>query len=157
MRRDGPTCLVFSRQGLPHQSRSDEQLANIARGGYILRDCDGTPDAIVIATGSEVSVALEARALLAQEGVPVRVVSMPCWEAFRAQDAAYRESVLPAAITARVSVEAGVTFGWEAFIGLDGVAVGIDRYGASAPGEVLMEQFGFTAENVASRVRQLLG
>ena len=115
-----------------------------------------SPQAIIIATGSEVSVALEAHRALAAEGVATRVVSMPCWAAFRAQDAKYRESVLPAAITARVSVEAGVTFGWEAFVGLDGAAVGIDRYGASAPGGVLMEQLGITADAVAAQVRELL-
>jgi transketolase len=154
-RTDGPTALVLTRQDLPVLDRAEAGPGSPEQGAYVLADA-GAPRAILIATGSEVCLALEARALLAREGIAVRVVSMPCWEQFRAESAAYREQVLPAAITARVSVEAGITLGWEAWIGLAGRAVGIDRFGASAPGEVLMEAFGFTAENVAAAVRETL-
>jgi transketolase len=122
----------------------------------VLAEADGDhADAIVIASGSEVSVALAARAHLATAGVRVRVVSMPCWELFAAQDPAYRESVLPAAITARVAVEAGVTLGWREWVGTAGAVVGIDRYGASAPGEVVLEKLGITPEAVEAAVRQV--
>ncbi len=117
----------------------------------------GAPRAILIGTGAEVHVALAAQRLLAAESIPTRVVSMPCWEAFAEQDPAYRASVLPPEIRARVSVEAGVTLGWERWIGDGGSAVGLDRYGASAPGEVNLKELGFTAENVALRVRSVLG
>lgn len=154
-RTEGPTALVLSRQKLPVlPPRAD---AALDRGGYVLADADsGTPQAIIIATGSEVSVAMRARELLRADGIAARVVSMPCFAAFRAQSAEYRESVLPAAVTARVSVEAGVTFGWGDFIGARGVAVGIDRYGASAPGSEIMTHYGITAEHVADRVRALV-
>ncbi len=153
-RKDGPTCLIFSRQGLPHQNRSEEQIANIARGGYVLRDCDGEPEAIIIATGSEVGLAMAAADQLADKRV--RVVSMPCAEVFDAQDAAYRESVLPAAVTARVAVEAGVTDYWHKYVGLTGKVIGINRFGESAPADQLFKEFGFTAENVAAAVQELL-
>ncbi len=153
-RKEGPTTLIFSRQGLPHQSRSAEQIANIARGGYVLRDCDGTPEAIIIATGSEVGLAMAAAEQLAGSGV--RVVSMPCAEVFDAQDAAYRESVLPAGVTARVAVEAGVTDYWHKYVGLTGKVIGINRFGESAPADQLFREFGFTVENVVSSVRELL-
>jgi transketolase len=159
-RTTGPTALVLSRQNLPVLDRSAAGVGSPDRGAYVLADAQGTDapiDAIVIATGSEVHLAMEARAMLAREGVSVRVVSMPCWERFREETAAYRESVLPAAITARVSVEAGATFGWATWIGLHGVAVGLDRFGASAPGEVLMTELGFTAERVAAAVHQAIG
>jgi transketolase len=155
-RTTGPTALVLSRQNLPVLDRSAAGVGSPDRGAYVLADA-ARIDAIVIATGSEVALAMEARAVLAREGVAVRVVSMPCWDRFREESAAYRESVLPAAITARVSVEAGVTFGWETWIGLQGVAVGLDRFGASAPGEVLMAELGFTPERVAAAVRAALG
>jgi transketolase len=158
-RTTGPTALVLSRQDLPVLHGAS--ASGLERGGYVLADADGTedgqlPQAIIIATGSEVSLAVGARQALAAEGVRVRVVSMPCWEQFRAQSAEYRDSVLPPAVTARVSVEAGVTTGWQAWIGLDGAAIGIDRFGASAPGPVLMEKFGFTVERVVAAVRALL-
>jgi transketolase len=148
-RRDGPTCLVFSRQGLPHQARSEEQVADVARGGYVLRDCDGTPDAIVIATGSEVDLAVKAAA---QSSKKVRVVSMPSTDVFDAQDAAYRESVLPAAVTARVAVEAGVTDGWYKYVGTNGKVIGLNRFGESAPAGQLFKEFGFTVENVLQAI-----
>ena len=151
-RRDGPTCLIFSRQGLPHQARSDEQVANIARGGYVLRDCDGTPDAIVIATGSEVDLAVKAAEQSSQK---VRVVSMPSTDVFDAQDAAYRESVLPAAVTARVAVEAGVTDGWYKYVGMSGKVIGLNRFGESAPAGQLFKEFGFTVENVLKAIDEV--
>lgn len=155
-RKSGPTCLIFSRQNLKHMDRSDAQLAGIARGGYVLKDCDGTPDAIIIATGSEVELAVGAADALADKGRKVRVVSMPCVEVFEAQDAAYRESVLPAAVTARVAVEAGVTAAWYKYVGLQGRVVGIDRFGESAPAGQLFKEFGFTVENVVKSVEEVL-
>jgi transketolase len=155
-RTAGPTSLILSRQGLPHQARSAEQVASIARGGYILKDSDGTPDAIIIATGSEVAIAMQAAETLAGKGRKVRVVSMPSTDVFDAQDAAYRESVLPGAVRARVAVEAGVSGFWLKYVGLDGRVVGIDRFGESAPGDALMKEFGFTADNVASAVEEVL-
>ncbi len=155
-RKSGPTCLIFSRQNLKHMDRSDAQLAEIARGGYVLKDCDGTPDAIIIATGSEVELAVGAADALAEKGRKVRVVSMPCVEVFEAQDAAYRESVLPAAVTARVAVEAGVTAAWYKYVGLQGRVVGIDRFGESAPAGQLFKEFGFTVENVVKSVEEVL-
>ncbi|HYQ70967.1 MAG TPA: transketolase, partial [Gammaproteobacteria bacterium] len=153
-RRDGPSCLIFSRQGLPHQSRTSEQIANISKGGYILKDCDGTPDAIVIATGSEVALAMGAAEELADK--KIRVVSMPSTTAFDAQDEAYRESVLPSGVTARVAVEAAVTDGWYKYVGMSGKIVGINRFGESAPAGVLFKEFGFTVENVVKAVNSVL-
>lgn len=154
LRRDSPSTLIFSRQNLVHQPRTPEQIANIARGGYILRDCAGTPDLILIATGSEVSLATAAAEKLA--GKKVRVVSMPCTEKFDAQDAAYRESVLPKAVRARVAVEAGVTGFWGKYVGLDGKVVGIDTFGESAPAGELFKMFGFTVDNVVETAQSLL-
>jgi transketolase len=155
----GPTAIVCSRQKLPVLDR--EMLAGAdgtLRGAYVLADAEGgDPDAILIATGSEVEKALEARALLAEEGVDARVVSMPSWEVFAAQDESYREQVLPPAITARVSIEAAATFGWERWIGDRGIAIGVDRFGASAPGEVNMREYGITARAAAGAVRRLVG
>ncbi|NCF27662.1 MAG: transketolase [Gammaproteobacteria bacterium] len=153
-RSDGPACLLFSRQGLPHQQRSPEQLADAARGGYVLRDCAGTPQALIIATGSEVGMAVEASKLLEQEGIAARVVSMPSTDVFDAQSASFKESVLPAAIKARVSVEAGVTDYWYKYIGSYGRAVGVDSFGVSAPYEIVYEHFGLTAQSVASAVEE---
>jgi transketolase len=154
--RHRPVALVLSRQKLP--VLDPERARGVARGAYVVADpAQGDPKAILVATGAEVHVALASHQLLAGEGIPTRVVSMPCWEAFMEQDAAYRESVLPRSVRARVSVEAGVTLGWERWIGDGGAAVGLDRYGASAPGEVNLERLGFTAENVASKVRSVLG
>jgi len=152
-KQDGPSCLIFSRQGLPHQQRSSEQIANISRGGYVLKDCDGTPDVIIIATGSEVALAMGAAEQLADR--KVRVVSMPSTTIFDAQDEAYRESVLPSAVTARVAVEAAVTDGWYKYVGLKGKVVGIDRFGESAPAGQLFEYFGFTVDNVVKAVNSV--
>ncbi|OZB79469.1 MAG: transketolase [Halothiobacillus sp. 13-55-115] len=154
MRRDSPSTLIFSRQNLAHQDRTPEQIANIARGGYILRDCSGTPDLILIATGSEVALAMAAAEKLADK--KVRVVSMPCTEVFDAQDPAYRESVLPAAVRARVAVEAGVTGFWGKYVGLDGKVVGIDTFGESAPAGDLFKLFGFTVDNVVATAQSVL-
>ncbi|TAN52286.1 MAG: transketolase [Methylococcaceae bacterium] len=155
-RNDGPTTLVFSRQNLPHVARSPAQIAAIARGGYILRDGDGTPEAIVIATGSEVSLALAAAEQLSARGRSVRVVSMPSTQVFDAQDAAYREAVLPAAVQARVAVEAGISAGWYKYVGRNGCIVGLDHFGESAPAAVLYEAFGITADHVAQAVETVL-
>ena len=152
-KQDGPSCLIFSRQGLPHQERSAEQIANIRKGGYILKDCDGTPDVIIIATGSEVGLAMGAAEQLA--GKKVRVVSMPSTSVFDAQDEDYRETVLPGNVTARVAVEAAVTGGWYKYVGLNGAVVGIDRFGESAPAGQLFELFGFTVDNVVKAVNSV--
>lgn len=152
-RKDGPSCLIFSRQGLPHQTRNADQLAAIARGAYVLKDCDGTPDVILIAAGSEVSLAVDAVAQLTDK--KVRVVSMPCTNIYDAQDDAYKESILPSAVTARVAVEAGVTGGWYKYVGLNGKVIGLDRFGESAPGDVLFKEFGFTVDNVVNTVKEI--
>ncbi len=149
---DGPTSLILSRQGLTHQQRSDEQIANIARGGYVISDCDGTPDAIVIATGSEVGIAIQGAADSARK---VRVVSMPNTKLFDEQDTAYKESVLPSNVTARVAVEAAVTDGWYKYVGLNGKVIGVNRFGESAPAGELFKEFGFTAENVAAAIKEV--
>jgi transketolase len=149
-RADGPVALVLSRQDLPVVAPVG---APVARGGYVLRDAERAPDVLLLATGSEVSLALEAQAALAQDGVAARVVSLPCWERFLAQDAAYRDEVLPPSVRARVAVEAGVTFGWGSLVGPTGQVVGLDRFGASAPGEVLYEQLGITVAAVVSAAR----
>jgi transketolase len=153
-RKDGPSCLIFSRQNLAHMERSDDQLEAIARGGYVLRDCEGTPDAIIIATGSEVDLAVKAAEALS--GKAVRVVSMPSTDAFDAQDEAYRESVLPTAVTARVAVEAAVTGGWWKYVGGKGAVLGIDRFGESAPAGDLFQAFGFTVDKVVAAVNDVL-
>ncbi|WP_029133357.1 transketolase [Sedimenticola selenatireducens] len=152
-RSGGPSCLIFSRQGLPFMQRNEQQIADITKGGYVLRDCDGTPDAILIATGSEVGLAVDAAAELAGKGTRVRVVSMPSVDAFEAQDEAYRESVLPASVTARVAVEAGVTDGWYKYARK---VVGINHFGESAPADQLFKEFGFTVENVVKAVEETL-
>jgi len=156
VRRDGPSALVFSRQGLAPMPRSTQQVADIARGGYILRDCDA-PQAVVIATGSEVELAMVAAEQLAEQGTQVRVVSMPCAEIFSAQDADYREAVLPAALRARVAVEALHADYWYKFVGLDGRVVGMTSFGESAPGGELMKEFGFTVENVVANIVEAIG
>ena len=155
-RRDGPAALVFSRQGLKPMPRTNDQVAAIARGGYVLQDCDA-PQAILIATGSEVELAVNAADELATKGINVRVVSMPCAEIFSAQDAAYRDSVLTPSIRSRVAVEALHADYWFKFVGLDGRVVGMTTFGESAPGDVLMKEFGFTVENVVSNVMETLG
>ncbi|MGM0517481.1 MAG: transketolase [Pseudomonadota bacterium] len=153
IRRDAPTSLVFSRQGLPHQTRDAEQIANIEKGGYVLKDCDGTPDLILIATGSEVGLAMDAAEQMSDK--KVRVVSMPCVEAFEAQDEAYRESVLPSGVTARMAIEAGVTSCWYKHVGSQGKVFGLDTFGESAPGGDLFKEFGFTVERVVEEARKL--
>lgn len=150
----GPSSLIFSRQGLPHMARTAEQLADAAKGGYVLRDTDGTPDAIIIATGSEVELAMNAAEAMTDK--QVRVVSMPSVDVFMSQDADYRESVLPSNVTARVAVEAGVEDFWYKFVGLNGKVVGINTFGESAPAGQLFEYFGFTTENVVDAVRSVL-
>ncbi len=155
-KKDGPTSLVFSRQGLPHMARSADQIAAIAHGGYVLRDNGGTPDAIIIATGSEVALAVAAAETLGAKGKNVRVVSMPSVEVFEAQDEDYRESVLPSEVTARVAVEAGIPDGWYKYVGLQGKVVGLDRFGESAPAAELFKEFGFTVENVVAAVEDVL-
>ncbi len=151
-----PTALALSRQNLPAQPRSAAQLAAIRRGGYVLHEPSGEPTALIIATGSEVGLAMQAAALLAEEGVAVRVVSMPCIEAFEEQDAAWRDAVLPPGITARLAVEAGVPDSWYPFVGAAGDIVGIRRFGESAPAGELFEHFGFTPGAVAERLRALI-
>ncbi|MDH5728512.1 MAG: transketolase, partial [Gammaproteobacteria bacterium] len=155
-KRNGPSSLIFSRQGLPHQIRGDMQIANIARGGYILKDSKAVPDAIIIATGSEVALAMDAAKALEGKGKNIRVVSMPCVDAYETQDAAYKESVLPAGVTARVVVEAGVTSSWYRYAGLNGKVIGLDRFGESAPAGELFKHFGFTVENVVNTVNEVL-
>jgi transketolase len=152
----GPSCLIFSRQNLQHQQRTADQLAAIVRGGYILRDCDGTPDAILIGTGSEVGLAMEAAEALSAKGKNIRVVSMPSTNVFDLQDEAYRESVLPAAVTARVAVEAGLTDYWRKYVGLNGKVIGLDTFGESAPADEVYKHFGITTENVAKAVEDVL-
>ena len=155
-RQNGPSILVFSRQNLPHIPRTEEQIANITRGGYILSDSEGQPEAIIIATGSEVELAVKAAEELRAAGKKIRVVSLPSTNIFDAQDAAYKESVLPAAVTNRVAVEAGVTDGWWKYVGTNGKVVGIDRFGESAPAGQLFKEFGFTVENVVKNVEAVL-
>jgi transketolase len=156
-RDEGPTALVFSRQNLQHQERSEEQVANIARGAYILSDCEGELDAIIIATGSEVQLAMDAKQQLSEQGKNIRVVSMPSTNVFDAQDVSYKESVLPSHILARVAVEAGHRDFWYKYVGLDGRIVGMETFGESAPISDLMEHFGFTIENVVDAVEDSLG
>lgn len=155
-RKDGPTALIFSRQNLAQQPRTPEQLANIEKGGYILKDCDGIPELIFIATGSEVELAVNAYDQLTAEGRKVRVVSMPATDAFDKQDADYREAVLPAAVKARVAIEAGIADYWFKYVGLDGVIVGMHSFGESAPANELFAEFGFTVENVVTQAKTLL-
>jgi transketolase len=155
-RQDGPTSLILTRQGLPHQARSAGQIADIARGGYVLKDTDGEADIIFIATGSELALAMSAAEVLAADGMNARVVSMPCTDVFEAQDEAYRESVLPAAVTARVVIEAGVTASWWRYAGPAGQVIGLDRFGESAPADKLFEYFGFSTDNVVAVAKDVL-
>ena len=151
-RRDGPSCLVFSRQNLKHQARSAEQIESIARGGYVLRDCEGTPDAIIIATGSEVELAVAASEAEALEDAKIRVVSMPSTTEFDRQSRDYRDSVLPPEVRARIVVEAAVSGGWYKYVGLDGAIIGMDTFGESAPAKELFAYFGFTVDKVVEAV-----
>ena len=149
-RAEGPTALVFSRQGVAHQGRSGEQLAEISRGAYVLIDCEGDPELILIATGSEINICREAVNQLQTDGIAARLVSMPSTDAFDSQEPEYKEKVLPASVRKRLAVEAGATDYWSKYVGLEGKVIGIDRFGESAPGGVLMEHFGFTADNVVA-------
>ncbi len=158
--RHGPTALALTRQGLPSLASlgaTAGAVGNVERGAYIAKDSEGEPDVILIATGSEVQLALGAAAALADEGVNARVVSMPSWSLYDAQPADYRESVLPSSVRARIAVEAGIATGWERYVGLDGAVVGMTGFGASAPGAAAMTHFGFTIENVTAKAREMLG
>lgn len=155
-RKDGPTSLIFSRQNLTQQDRTAEQVANIVKGGYILKDCAGKPELILIATGSEVGIAAEAYAELTAAGRQVRLVSMPATDLFDKQDAAYRESVLPADVTARIAIEAGIADFWYKYVGLNGRIIGMTTFGESAPAEELFKMFGFTVENIVNNAKELL-
>ena len=155
-RRNGPTALVFTRQGLPQQTRTPEQLVALRKGGYVLIDCNGPPEAIVIATGSEVSVAAPAVRELQAAGKRVRLVSMPCCEVFDAQPAPYRESVLPSSVTRRMAVEAGATQSWWRYVGSSGRVLGIDSFGASGKGPDLFKHFGITSDAVKAQLEHLL-
>lgn len=155
-RDDGPSSLIMSRQALPHQSRSAETLEQVSCGGYVLRDSDTTPDAIIIATGSEVGLAMEAAMTMESTGSHVRVVSMPCVEVFERQSEDYRNQVLPPHVTTRVAVEAGVTSGWGKYVGLEGAVLGMDRFGESAPGNELFEYFGFTPDALVKLVKRVM-
>ena len=151
-RKDGPSCLIFSRQNLPHQPRTSQQLSDIARGGYVLKDSNGAPEIILIATGSEVGLAMDAAAQL---GDKVRVVSMPSTNVFDRQDEAYRESVLPKNVRKRLAIEAGTADFWAKYVGFDGATIGMTRYGASAPADQLFDAFGFTVDKVVEAANKL--
>jgi transketolase len=153
--RERPTVLALSRQAMPNQAHSHAD--HVARGAYVLEDCEGTPELILVGTGTELDLCVQAAAALRSEGRKVRVVSMPCMELFEEQDAAYRESVLPAAVRKRLVVEASCSFGWHKVTGFEGDTVSIDRFGASAPGGACLKNFGFTVENVVAKARELLG
>lgn len=158
LRRDGPTVLLLTRQGLPVLDRTKLSLAGgLANGAYILSDCQGKPDVILIGTGSEVSLALDAAGVLTEKGIRVRVVSMPCWELFDAQPQAYRDTVLPPDVPARLAVEAGISMGWCKYVGDAGDVISVDRFGASGPIEVVMDKFGFNIDNVVTRAQALIG
>jgi len=152
----GPTALILTRQGLPQQTRSGAQLAAIRRGGYVLIEPQGAPEALVIATGSEIGICAQAVTALNSAGRRVRLVSMPCTEAFDAQDDAYRDSVLPRAVTRRLAVEAGARQCWWRYVGTAGNVFGIDQFGASGKGADVFAHFGFTADNIGTQIRQLL-
>ncbi|MGM3174436.1 transketolase [Dickeya lacustris] len=155
-RKDGPTALILSRQNLAQQDRSAQQLADVAKGAYVLKDSDGQPQLILIATGSEVELAVAAWQQLTADGIKARVVSMPSTDAFDKQDKAYREAVLPAAVSARVAIEAGIADYWYKYVGLNGAIVGMEGFGESAPAEKLFEIFGFTTDNVVAKAKALL-
>jgi len=154
-RQNAPTSLIFSRQSLPAQPRTDIQVADIAKGAYVLIDCGQTPDVILIATGSEVGLAVDSAEVLALDGVKVNVVSMPSTDTFDAQDTAYKETVLPASVTKRVAIEAAHVDYWAKYVGFGGDVVGMSTFGESAPGADLYKHFGFTVENVVNKVKAL--
>ena len=158
-RQDGPSALIFTRQNLAQMNRTSVQLANVARGGYILRDCcekGDCPDLILIATGSEVELAMKAAEALDAQGTKVRVVSMPSTNVFDKQDAAYRESVLPSKVTKRIAIEAGISDFWYKYVGFEGRVVGMNSFGESAPADQLFKLFGFTVENVVAKAKEIL-
>ena len=154
MTGDAPVALVLTRQDLPLYEKSGPEAL---KGGYVLSDCEGTPDVLLMASGSEVEQCMSAQELLKAEGVKARVISMPSFELFEAQSDEYKESVMPKAVRARVAVEAAATFGWHKYVGLDGAVIGLDRFGASAPYKILFQEFGFTAENVAATAKKVIG
>ncbi|HEY9654162.1 MAG TPA: transketolase C-terminal domain-containing protein, partial [Crinalium sp.] len=149
-----PTLIAFSRQAVPNLAGSS--IDGVAKGAYVVIDADGTPDVILIGTGAEVGLCVKAAEQLTSEGKKVRVISMPSWELFEAQDAAYKESVLPKAVTKRLVVEAGISMGWQKYAGDQGDILSVDRFGASAPGGVCMDKFGFTLDNVVAKAKALL-
>ncbi|MBC2654365.1 transketolase [Pseudomonas sp. MSSRFD41] len=155
-RKDGPSALIFSRQNLQHQTRDAAQIAAIGRGGYVLKDCSGEPELILIATGSEVGLAVQAFDKLTEQGRKVRVVSMPCTSVFDAQDAAYKQSVLPLQVGARIAIEAAHADFWYKYVGLEGRVIGMTTYGESAPASALFEEFGFTLDNILGQAEELL-
>jgi transketolase len=155
-RKDGPSGLIFSRQNLQHQTRDAGQIADINRGGYVLKDCAGEPELILIATGSEVGLAVQAFDKLTEQGRNVRVVSMPCTSVFDAQDAGYKQSVLPLQVSARIAIEAAHADYWYKYVGLEGRVIGMTTYGESAPAPALFEEFGFTLENILGQAEELL-
>ncbi|PTR25170.1 MULTISPECIES: transketolase [unclassified Pseudomonas] len=155
-RKDGPSALIFSRQNLQHQTRSALQIADISRGGYVLKDCSGEPELILIATGSEVGLAVQAFDKLTEQGRKVRVVSMPCTSVFDAQDAGYKQAVLPLQVSARIAIEASHADYWYKYVGLEGRVIGMTTYGESAPAPALFEEFGFTLENILGQAEELL-
>jgi transketolase len=152
--RQTPTLIALSRQNLPNLPGAS--IEGVAKGAYVVDDCSGTPDLILIGTGSEVSLCVEAAQQLRAAGTQVRVVSMPSWELFEAQDSSYQESVLPPAVTKRLAVEAGIGMGWCRYVGAAGDVISIERFGASAPGGLVMQKFGYTVENVVARAQALL-
>ncbi|POF40220.1 transketolase [Pseudomonas laurylsulfativorans] len=155
-RKDGPSALIFSRQNLQHQTRDAGQIADISRGGYVLKDCAGEPELILIATGSEVGLAVQAFDKLTEQGRKVRVVSMPCTSVFDAQDAGYKQAVLPLQVSARIAIEAAHADYWYKYVGLEGRVIGMTTYGESAPASALFEEFGFTLENILGQAEELL-
>jgi transketolase len=155
-RKDGPSALIFSRQNLQHQTRNALQIADISRGGYVLKDCAGEPELILIATGSEVGLAVQAFDKLTEQGRKVRVVSMPCTSVFDAQDAGYKQLVLPLQVSARIAIEASHADYWYKYVGLEGRVIGMTTYGESAPAPALFEEFGFTLENILGQAEELL-
>ena len=155
-RQDGPSAVILSRQTLEQMNRTQEQVENISKGGYVLKDCAGTPDLILIGTGSEVALAYHAAEQLEAQGKKVRVVSMPSTDVFDRQSAEYKESVLPKAVRARLAVEAGCSNIWFKYVGLDGDTLCLDHYGASAPASLLFKEYGFTVENVVNKALNLL-
>ena len=155
-RQDGPSALIFTRQNLAQMDRTSAQLDAVKRGAYVLKDCEGTPELILIATGSEVELAVKAADVLTAEGKKVRVVSMPSTNRFDKQDAAYRESVLPAAVTKRVAIEAGIADFWYKYVGFEGRVVGMNSFGESAPADQLFKLFGFTVDNVVAKAKEIL-